>query len=42
VARSEAELQVRLAALPAVTYPEELPVSARRDEIAAAIAHNQG
>jgi ATP-dependent helicase HrpA len=41
VARSEAELQVRLAALPVVTYPEELPVSARRDEIAAAIARNQ-
>jgi ATP-dependent helicase HrpA len=41
VARSEAELQARLGALPRVTYPEELPVSARRDEIAAAVARNQ-
>ncbi len=41
VARSEEALQARLAALPAVTYPEELPVSARRNEIAAAITDNQ-
>ncbi|WP_159810384.1 ATP-dependent RNA helicase HrpA, partial [Cellulomonas citrea] len=27
--------------LPPITYPEQLPVSARREEIAAAIAHNQ-
>ena len=41
VVRSEEALQARLAALPAVTYPEELPVSARRNEIAAAITDNQ-
>ncbi|HTS54756.1 MAG TPA: ATP-dependent RNA helicase HrpA [Burkholderiales bacterium] len=38
VARSEGALRARLAALPAVTYPEELPVSARREEIARTIA----
>ena len=31
----------RLAAVPAITYPEELPVSQRRDEIAAAIRDNR-
>ncbi|MFC6012636.1 ATP-dependent RNA helicase HrpA [Nocardia lasii] len=31
----------RRAALPQITYPEQLPVSARRDDIAAAIAANQ-
>jgi ATP-dependent helicase HrpA len=41
VARSEGALQARLAALPTVTYPEELPVSARRHEIAAAITDHQ-
>ncbi len=41
VTRSEEVLQARLAALPSVTYPEELPVSARRDEIAAAITDHQ-
>jgi ATP-dependent helicase HrpA len=41
VARSEEALQARLAALPAVTYPEELPVSARRNEIASSIADHQ-
>ncbi len=41
VARSEEVLQARLAALPTVSYPEELPVSARRDEIAAAITDHQ-
>ncbi|MDF0532123.1 ATP-dependent RNA helicase HrpA [Tsukamurella sp. 8F] len=34
-------LAARAAAVPVVTYPEELPVSARRDEIAEAIAANQ-
>jgi ATP-dependent helicase HrpA len=38
VARSEELLGARLAALPAVAYPEELPISARREEIAKAIA----
>ncbi|MET9328565.1 ATP-dependent RNA helicase HrpA [Tsukamurella sp. NPDC003166] len=32
---------VRAAAVPAIVYPENLPVSARRDEIARAIAENQ-
>ena len=41
IARSEGELQARLTALPRVTYPEELPVSTRRDEIAAAIERHQ-
>ncbi|APE35958.1 ATP-dependent helicase [Nocardia mangyaensis] len=31
----------RRAAVPRITYPEQLPVSARRDDIAAAIAANQ-
>lgn len=31
----------RAAAVPAIVYPENLPVSARRDEIAKAIAENQ-
>ena len=41
VARSEQALSARLAGLPAVSYPEELPVSALREEIAAAIAGSQ-
>src|SRR5699024_3446357 len=38
---SEHVLAARRAALPTVTYPEDLPVSARRADIAAAIAENQ-
>ena len=38
---SDAEVVTRAAAVPAVTYPEELPVSARRDEIAEAIRDHQ-
>ena len=41
VSASEAELQVRLGALPRVTYPEELPVSARKEEIARVVASHQ-
>ena len=41
VAASAAEVQARLGGLPRVTYPEELPVSARRDEIARAIGEHQ-
>ncbi|HEU4708486.1 MAG TPA: helicase-related protein, partial [Methylophilaceae bacterium] len=41
VAQSQAQYQARLAALPKPDYPEELPVSARKDEIAEAIAKNQ-
>lgn len=34
-------VEKRSAAIPAVTYPEQLPVSARKDDIAEAIANNQ-
>lgn len=34
-------LAARRAAVPAITYPEQLPVSARRDDIAAAIRDHQ-
>jgi ATP-dependent helicase HrpA len=36
-----AELEQRRAGLPQPEYPEELPVSARRADIARAIAKNQ-
>jgi len=35
------QLEARRAAVPQITYPEELPVSARREEIAAAIRDHQ-
>ncbi|HEY5291425.1 MAG TPA: hypothetical protein VIJ43_03835, partial [Burkholderiales bacterium] len=38
---SAAELEQRRAALPKPEYPEELPVSARRADIAQAIAKHQ-
>ncbi|MFH5821303.1 ATP-dependent RNA helicase HrpA [Georgenia sp. AZ-5] len=38
---SPEQLEARRAALPHITYPEQLPVSARRDEIAAAIRDHQ-
>lgn len=38
---SREQLALRAVALPVITYPEELPVSARRDEIAEAIENNQ-
>ena len=38
---SPEQLAARTAAVPAIVYPEELPVSARREEIAAAIAEHQ-
>ncbi|MBI1905575.1 MAG: ATP-dependent RNA helicase HrpA [Rhodocyclales bacterium] len=41
LARSRAALATRRAALPTPTYPEELPVSARRGEIAEAVAAHQ-
>ncbi len=41
VGQAEARIERRRAAVPAITYPEELPVSARRDEIAAAIRDHQ-
>jgi ATP-dependent helicase HrpA len=39
--RSPAEIERRLANLPRPTYPDDLPVVARRDEIARAITENQ-
>ncbi|MFV8825223.1 ATP-dependent RNA helicase HrpA [Thauera sp. WH-2] len=41
LARSRAALLARRAALPVPDFPPELPVSARRDEIAAALAAHQ-
>ncbi|KAA8743218.1 DUF3418 domain-containing protein [Actinomyces johnsonii] len=38
---SPEQLAARAAAVPAIVYPEELPVSARREEIAAAIGEHQ-
>ena len=38
---SPEQLAARAAAIPAIVYPEELPVSARREEIAAAIGEHQ-
>lgn len=39
--RTPAQLAARAASVPTITYPEELPVSARRAEIAAAIRDHQ-
>ena len=33
--------QARLARIPAIIYPEELPIAAKREEIARAIAAHQ-
>ncbi|SCF33047.1 ATP-dependent helicase HrpA [Micromonospora purpureochromogenes] len=41
VARAEARLADRRAAVPVITYPVQLPVSERRDDIAAAIRDHQ-
>ncbi|MEU9506168.1 ATP-dependent RNA helicase HrpA [Micromonospora sp. NPDC048170] len=41
VARAEAVLESRRAAVPVITYPAQLPVSERRDDIAAAIRDHQ-
>jgi len=41
VAAAEQRVARRQAAVPAVTYPEDLPVSARRDDIAAALRAHQ-
>jgi len=41
ITRSSDRLKQRLASLPVPDYPEELPVSGKRGEIAAAIAANQ-
>ncbi|GAA4550866.1 ATP-dependent RNA helicase HrpA [Pseudonocardia xishanensis] len=41
VATAEHRLERRRAAVPRISYPEQLPVSARREDIAAAIRDNQ-
>ncbi|MEV0427413.1 ATP-dependent RNA helicase HrpA [Micromonospora sp. NPDC050495] len=41
VARAEARLATRRAAVPVITYPAQLPVSERKDDIAAAIRDHQ-
>ncbi|SCF28008.1 ATP-dependent helicase HrpA [Micromonospora viridifaciens] len=41
VARAEARLAARRAAVPTITYPAQLPVSERKDDIAAAIRDHQ-
>ncbi|RMI30193.1 ATP-dependent RNA helicase HrpA [Nocardia stercoris] len=41
IATAEQRIVARRAAVPAISYPEQLPVSARRDDIAAAIAAHQ-
>ncbi|WP_122979366.1 ATP-dependent RNA helicase HrpA [Actinoplanes teichomyceticus] len=41
VDRARLRLASRLAAVPAITYPQALPVSARKDDIAAAIRDHQ-
>ncbi|WP_088978297.1 ATP-dependent RNA helicase HrpA [Micromonospora coxensis] len=41
VTRAEARLESRRAAVPTITYPPQLPVSERRDDIAAAIRDHQ-
>ncbi len=39
--KAEARIALRRAAVPAITYPQELPVSRRKDEILAAIRDHQ-
>ncbi len=41
ISRSQTQYQARLQALPKPEYPLELPVSSKKDEIAAAISRNQ-
>jgi len=41
IAAAERRIETRRGAVPAIVYPEQLPVSARREDIAAAIAANQ-
>ncbi|GGK41536.1 ATP-dependent RNA helicase HrpA [Nocardia camponoti] len=41
ITAAAARVEKRRAAVPTISYPEQLPVSARRDDIAAAIAANQ-
>src|SRR5687768_3454926 len=41
IATAEARVAARRANVPSISYPDELPVSQRRDEIAAAIRDHQ-
>ncbi|WP_167476316.1 ATP-dependent RNA helicase HrpA [Nocardia arthritidis] len=41
IAAAEQRIEARRAAVPEIRYPEQLPVSARRDDIAAAISEHQ-
>ncbi|GAA5055607.1 ATP-dependent RNA helicase HrpA [Nocardia callitridis] len=41
IAAAELRVDARRAAVPTIRYPEQLPVTARREDIAAAIADNQ-
>lgn len=41
ISAAESRIAARRAAVPAITYPEQLPVTGRRDDIAAAIAAHQ-
>lgn len=41
ITAAEQRIAARRAAVPAITYPEQLPVTGRRDDIAAAIAAHQ-
>ncbi|WP_327150527.1 ATP-dependent RNA helicase HrpA [Nocardia sp. NBC_01329] len=41
ISAAEERIAARRAAVPAITYPEQLPVTGRRDDIAAAIAAHQ-
>ncbi|UUY02701.1 ATP-dependent RNA helicase HrpA [Svornostia abyssi] len=41
IAAAERKVEQRRASVPAITYPEQLPVSARRDELLETIAANQ-
>ncbi|WP_067656308.1 ATP-dependent RNA helicase HrpA [Nocardia harenae] len=41
ITAAEQRIEARRAAVPAIRYPEQLPVTARREDIAAAIAANQ-
>jgi ATP-dependent helicase HrpA len=41
IAAAEARIAARQASVPVITYPDELPVSQRRDDIAAAIRDHQ-
>ncbi len=41
IARAQERVERRRAAVPAISYPDQLPVSARRDDLLAAIGSNQ-